>query len=69
VHPDEIKLAIQHVVEVALSIQREIVPAEVAQLLGVQRLSSEIADRIRAVVDDLVQEGLIHVHGPNLSLD
>jgi hypothetical protein len=64
----EIELAILHIVEAALSIQREAIPAVVAKQFGVARLSADQAERIRLAVDHLIDGAQLEVQGPNVVL-
>lgn len=48
--------------------QRERVASEVGHLFGSERVRAPAADRIREVVDGLVDDGRLRIQGPNLYL-
>jgi len=66
--PEEIRLAVLHLVEQSFSVQRESLAKEVVRLFGSERISGGAADAVRVVIDELVEEGLLRAAGPNVAL-
>jgi very-short-patch-repair endonuclease len=62
--PEEIALAVLHKVEDQFGYQREALPRAVADLFGFDRLPPAGAEVIGAVVDSLVERGILAVSGP-----
>lgn len=65
---DEIAMAVLHLLETQFGMQRERIPSEVTQLFGFDRARGPSADRIAAVVDDLIDEGRLRASGPNVTI-
>ena len=61
--PEEIELAILHVVEEQFGVQRDRLPHAAASVLGVRQLRADAATLIHEIVDDLVQRGLLRASG------
>ncbi|MDQ3400974.1 MAG: hypothetical protein M3470_08235 [Chloroflexota bacterium] len=61
---DEIALAVLHLVRSQVSVQKQRIPSEVAGLFGFERVRSASADRIREVIDTLVERGKLSTSGP-----
>jgi hypothetical protein len=66
--PEELALAVLHLVEDQFGLVEERTPSAVARLFGIERLRSESADTIRAVIDDLVSNGALRRSGMQLYL-
>jgi hypothetical protein len=66
--PEELALAVLHLVEDQFGLVEERTPSAVARLFGIERLWSESADTIRAVIDDLVSNGALRRSGLQLYL-
>ncbi len=64
----EIALAILYLVEDQFGVIEESLPQAVARLLGIERLRTEDADRIRAVIEDLVAKGSLRRAGSQVHL-
>jgi very-short-patch-repair endonuclease len=62
----EIALAVLYLVEDQFGMQRERIPSHVANLFGFERARAPSADRIRDVVDQLVDDARLRVQGPNV---
>jgi len=67
-HPEEIALAAISVVESQFGLPEEPLVREVAVALGYARTSADIADRIRAVVESLVDDGRLRRAGLQIQL-
>lgn len=65
---EEVELAVLHLVEQQFSVQRDAIPHEVAELFGFERAGTTSADRVRDVVDGLVEQGRLRASGPNVAL-
>ncbi len=66
--PEEIVLAIRHLVGSQFGMQRERIPSEVAGLFGFTRARAPSADYIRDILDGMVERNELRVNGPNLNL-
>lgn len=66
--PEELAMAVLHLVEDQFGLVEERTPSAVARLFGVERLWSESADSIRSVIDDLVSKGALRRSGMQLYL-
>lgn len=60
---EEIELAVLFLVEDQFGMIREYVPQAIARLFGIERLAASGADRIRDVVDGLIEKGPLRVSG------
>jgi len=63
--PQEIRLAVLHVVESQFALPRDALLRATAQVIGYGRTSQEIADRIGDVVDGLIDSGELRRNGPD----
>jgi hypothetical protein len=66
--PEELAMAVLHLVEDQFGIAEDRTPVAVARLFGIERLGSEHADIIASVVDELVSEGTLRRAGVQLHL-
>jgi very-short-patch-repair endonuclease len=66
--PEELALAVLHLVEDQFGLAEERTPAAVARLFGIERLRSQSADTIRSVIDQLVSNGALRRSGTQLYL-
>ena len=66
--PEEISVAIRHLIGSQFGMQRERIPSEIAGLFGFSRARAPSADYIREILDDMVDAGQLRVSGPNLNL-
>lgn len=66
--PEELALAVLHLVEDQFGLAEERTPSAVARLFGIERLWSESADTIRSVIDQLVSKGALRRSGTQLYL-
>lgn len=66
--PEEIALAVLHIVEEQFGYQREALPRAIAVFFGFERTSTGVAETIGGIVDDLVERGLLRLSGPNVYL-
>ena len=60
---EEIELAVLFLVEDQFGMIREYIPQSAARLLGIERLTGNGADRIRDLVDRLIEKGLLRASG------
>lgn len=68
VAPEELELAILHIVEDQFGYPREALPHAVAEAFGFERSGAASAELIASAVDALVERGLLRASGPNVSL-
>jgi hypothetical protein len=61
--PEEIELAVLHLVEDQFGMQRDKLPQAVAKLLAIKRLGADGAKLIHDIVDDLVERNLLRASG------
>lgn len=66
--PEEIAFAVLYLVEDQFGMQRDHIPHAVGSLFGFERVHSEAADRIAAVVDYLLEKGDLRSSGPSVYL-
>lgn len=66
--PEEVELAVLHVVEDQFGCQRDALPRVVGGLLGFERSPIALSDVIGTVIDDLIERGLLVASGPHISL-
>jgi len=66
--PEEVILAIRHLVGSQFGMQRDRIPSEVAGLFGFARARAPSADYIREIVDGMVESNSLRLNGPNVSL-
>jgi very-short-patch-repair endonuclease len=65
---EEIALAVLFLVQDQFGMQRDSVPGKVVNLFGFDRARAPSADRIREVVDDLIEAGRLRTQGPNVTV-
>lgn len=63
---EEIALAVTHVVRSQFGMLRERIPSAVANVFGFDRARAPSYDRVREVVDALVEHGQLRLSGPNI---
>jgi len=63
ISPQEIRLAILHVVEAQFGLDRKILIAETAYELGYGRTGTDISEWIGGVADGLVESGQLRISG------
>ncbi|MBI3968334.1 MAG: DUF3320 domain-containing protein [Chloroflexi bacterium] len=68
IHPEELRLAILHVVESQFGLPRRQLMQEVGRLFGFKFLKSDNADRLDAVVDGLLRNGELRESGYQIAL-
>lgn len=64
VPPEEIVLAVLHIVEDQFGCQRDALPRAIGELFGFGRAPTGLADKVQLVVDGLIEEGRLVVSGP-----
>lgn len=64
----EIAAAALHLVEDQFGMQRDAIPARIANIFGFSRARAPSADQIREVIDELIEQGRLRPQGPNLYL-
>jgi hypothetical protein len=66
--PEEVELAVLHVVEDQFGCQRDALPRVVGRLLGFERTPIGLSDVIGTVIDGLIERGLLVASGSRISL-
>ena len=66
--PEEIELAVLHVVEDQFGFQRDVLPRRVGELFGWERAPVGLAESVGTVSDDLIARKLLVVSGYNVYL-
>jgi len=66
--PEEIEVAVLHLVEDQFGLMRDRIPHALGGLLGIKRVSPEAAGIIDQVVDDLIERGRLRISGWNVYL-
>jgi hypothetical protein len=64
VPPEEIALAVLHIVEDQFGCQRDALPRAIGELFGFGRAPTGLADKVQLVVDGLIDEGRLVASGP-----
>lgn len=68
VAPEELELAILHIVEDQFGYPRDALPHAVSEALGFERSGATSAELIATAVDGLIERGALRASGPNVSL-
>ena len=66
--PEEIKLAVLHIVEDQFGCQRDALPRAVGELFGFERTPIGLAEAVGTAVDDLIDGKLLVASGPSVRL-